>query len=502
MSSPIITESFLKWDPAQVSSYILSVLPSDEQRSMSTTFLDNNIEGSLLPFITTEHLKELGIQKLHTRLLIKKAIGELITNHYVKNPPQSLNDPEYNLNNININNNYVSLESLTLSTVLIKDMIKKIASLNRQSHSGENSAESPNSNLDLKKLNDNFIKLKTDLIPVIRLLKDSKPLPTPTLDPGPASNLDYLDAGNNNNNDDSTISASNVSNLRNMNMSRSNSVNSPSALTNNSRSTSSTPSSGNSGNNITSTTVSNSTSTTSIPSPTYSNRFSSGSILSMGTGKVIQQTIPKVSSNHDFKVVNLSNSGSNRNLHDLTNEQNQSQPQVRPKLVETKSSSTLNTASTTTTTAPLKPPLKAQSSFINGTNSNSSSNTTSQSNTPTATTTSTVTTPTTATHSNEPLKQLRASTEDSCLKILQQAMKRHHIPRDDWSKYVLVICYGDKERILKLGEKPVVIFKELQELGKHPAIMLRQLATANEDSQGNPLYEDSRIGDDIPGGTL
>ena len=97
--------------------------------------------------------------------------------------------------------------------------------------------------------------------------------------------------------------------------------------------------------------------------------------------------------------------------------------------------------------------------------------------------------------------RLRASTDDSCLKILQQAMKRHHIPRDDWSKYVLVICYGDKERILKLGEKPVVVFKELQELGKHPAIMLRQLAPTVEDDN-NIEYVDSRIGDDIPGGTL
>ena len=43
---------------------------------------------------------------------------------------------------------------------------------------------------EMKKLNDNFIKLKTDLIPIIRLLKDSKPLPTPTLDPGPAASMD------------------------------------------------------------------------------------------------------------------------------------------------------------------------------------------------------------------------------------------------------------------------------------------------------------------------
>ena len=83
-------------------------------------------------------------------------------------------------------------------------------------------------------------------------------------------------------------------------------------------------------------------------------------------------------------------------------------------------------------------------------------------------------------------------------------MKRHHIPREDWSRYVLVICYGDKERILKLAEKPVVIFKELLELGKHPAIMLRQLADSSTDDSGpeSAMYNDARIGTEIPGGTL
>ena len=100
---------------------------------------------------------------------------------------------------------------------------------------------------------------------------------------------------------------------------------------------------------------------------------------------------------------------------------------------------------------------------------------------------------------SQPLKQLKASSDDTCLKVLQHAMKRHHIPREKWSKYVLVVCYGDKERIIKLTEKPVMIFKELQEHGHNPTIMLRERASGLED-EGD--YENSRIGDDIPGGTL
>ncbi|CDK26486.1 unnamed protein product [Kuraishia capsulata CBS 1993] len=76
--------------------------------------------------------------------------------------------------------------------------------------------------------------------------------------------------------------------------------------------------------------------------------------------------------------------------------------------------------------------------------------------------------------------QLRANTEDSCLKVLQAAMRRHKLNADDWKKYALVICYGDQERVLDYHEKPVVVVKELGELGKSAAIMLRQVEDADQ----------------------
>ena len=75
---------------------------------------------------------------------------------------------------------------------------------------------------------------------------------------------------------------------------------------------------------------------------------------------------------------------------------------------------------------------------------------------------------------NEPLKQLRASKEDSCEKILKNAMKRHNLNEKDWRQYVLVICYSDQERPLELNETPVTIFKSLKQQGLHPSIMLRR----------------------------
>ncbi|CCC68968.1 hypothetical protein NCAS_0B08840 [Naumovozyma castellii] len=98
----------------------------------------------------------------------------------------------------------------------------------------------------------------------------------------------------------------------------------------------------------------------------------------------------------------------------------------------------------------------------------------------------------------EPLKQLRASKEDSCERILKNAMKRHNLNDKDWKQYVLVICYGDQERILELNEKPVLIFKNLKQQGLHPAIMLRRRGDFEELSLGNVNDNDNGDGTFIP----
>lgn len=468
-------DSFLQWDPAQVSSFINSVRIEDDSPRLGQVFLDNNIEGSLLPFITTEHLKEIGISKLSSRLVIKKRISELISQHHDKNPPKSLQDPDYKLANINVNNNYVSFESLTLSTVLMKDMLKKLSATMHHHQSLTSSPISDQQTLDIKRLQDNFNRLKSDLIPVIRLLKDSKPLPTPTLDPGHNSSLHvdsptYSISSNHSTNSNTLIDTLQDAGLIG-NQSSSN------------RNSNSNP----------------------LPSPTQSNRYSSGSVLSLGTGKMIP------SNQAGGSTGGGSGGGSGSGSAGGSVGGNTDSKSSRPRLVESKSTSSAVSYSG----GNIKPFRKHSNlSSSNPALLSSQDGPGTGNNTVASSASSTASTigpspgsgPGAASAINtstEPLKQLRASSDDSCLKILQQAMKRHHIPRNDWSKYVLVICYGDKERILKLAEKPVPIFKELQELGKHPAIMLRQLAdTIEEDNDINELYEDSRIGDEIPGGTL
>ena len=471
MNTPSFNDSFLKWDPAQVSTFI-NTITKDQNRQYGSLFLDNNIDGSLLPFLSTEHLKELGIDTLKMRLMIKKSISELITEHYKKYPPQSIYDPEYALNNINIDSNQISLESLKVSAVLVQDLIRKF---NREGRGQQVDLPLSPTQHEIKKLNDNFKKLKSDLIPVIRLLKDSKPLPTPTLDPGSTTTMTSP-----------TFSPLHLVDEKEKSDTRPNSghLSDPGRL-----------------------------STGEVPSPT-SKRFSSGSLLSMGTGQIISQLVSKVvdDHSHDFKLQKVG-AKKNKGQHSST------LSTLRPTLVENTSSGstvTVNTDQQRTQMqqlqqpqppsvgqlrSPLYQPQTAtgqqhlQQPAIAHPQPQAQLQPQPQSQ------------PTSAQHhqsrshsGNEPLKQLRASTDDSCMKILQHAMKRHHIPREDWSKYVLVICYGDKERILKLAEKPVVVYKELQELGKHPAIMLRQLADVP--SSESEDYEDSRISSDIPGGVL
>lgn len=483
-------ELFLQWDPAQVLSYLKGHIGHD----FSAAFIENNIDGLLLPYITSDHLRELGIEPLATRLRVKRAIFSLISgdNGLSTGLPSGSKPGTPGISNANtpgsmsyantpttasfaqglLVNNQFSVEALTLCQILVQDIFKRASqtlstappALTTPGSAILNSSMLGLSSLassdDIRKLNENFIKLKADLNPVIRLIKDSKPLPTPTLDPGVPAQLPTL-----------------LVNSKNEQESGSN----PGTVTHADSLTPDAPPSAPDG-------MTHSTSTNSVSSnlhdsvysqhpssPTQSRRLSSGSVLSMGVGKITD--MGKLSLSHRLfskpRLVEsrlaVASPGDDRALPREIDELKRSESLLKSR----RSSSSV---------------LSPTSHYFHGHGNQSKVSHGSLLN---------LLTPNQGT---QPLKQLKASSDDTCLKVLQQAMKRHHIPRNHWSKYVLVICYGDKERILKLTEKPVIVFKELQEHGKNPAIMLRELASAAPDE--NDKYEDSRIGDDIPGGTL
>lgn len=454
----LMSESFMNWDPAQVSHFLLGKINED----VTSSFIGNNIDGSLLPFITTAHLRELGITQLAVRLKIKQCINDLITSQYSREASNPIDESFLRLNSVNINTNYVSMEALKVCLVLMQDLSNTTRKVSDDT-------------IDIDKLNENFTKLKTDLIPLIRLIHETKPLPTPTLDPGvsvslPTHSTNSVFSASSLLNSDSEVVPASASHGGSaaatlvhpaLSPKISGSITSPGILPGNY-----SPSVHGTFAQNSVTPVQKSSSNPSLQkykpgsSPTHSKRFSSGSVLSMGVGKVA-----------DVKTTSTARFLSKPRLVDA---------KMSPSPIEEPSEyiGARATQQPIPQLGGLNLPLKNKfSTSLLVTSSGSSSVGSSA--------------------SGQPLKQLKASSEDTCLKVLQHAMKRHHIPREKWSKYVLVVCYGDKERILKLTEKPVIIFKELQELGKNPAIMLRERAMVDSDAM-----ENMRIGDDIPGGTL
>lgn len=74
----------------------------------------------------------------------------------------------------------------------------------------------------------------------------------------------------------------------------------------------------------------------------------------------------------------------------------------------------------------------------------------------------------------EIFKSFRVSMEDPCYKVLPAALKKYNI-NAPWDQYALYIVYGDKERCLGMDEKPLILFKQLDKEGKKPMFMLRKI---------------------------
>jgi hypothetical protein len=85
----------------------------------------------------------------------------------------------------------------------------------------------------------------------------------------------------------------------------------------------------------------------------------------------------------------------------------------------------------------------------------------------------------------EIFKSFRVSMEDPCYKVLPAALKKYNInaPSD---QYALYIVYGNEERCLQRDEKPLILFKQLDKEGKKPMFMLRK-TNAHPEAQAGEL---------------
>lgn len=82
----------------------------------------------------------------------------------------------------------------------------------------------------------------------------------------------------------------------------------------------------------------------------------------------------------------------------------------------------------------------------------------------------------------EIFKSFRVSMDDPCYKVLPAALRKYNI-NADWKQYALYIVYGDEERCLELEEKPLKLFKQLDNEGRKPMFMLRKVTPAGEGGQ-------------------
>ena len=87
------------------------------------------------------------------------------------------------------------------------------------------------------------------------------------------------------------------------------------------------------------------------------------------------------------------------------------------------------------------------------------------------------------TPSVEIFKSFRVSMEDPCHKVLPAALKKYNI-NADWRQYALYIVFGDQERCLGMEEKPLILFKQLDNEGRKPMFMLRRHAQPQEGHSG------------------
>lgn len=105
----------------------------------------------------------------------------------------------------------------------------------------------------------------------------------------------------------------------------------------------------------------------------------------------------------------------------------------------------------------------------------------------------------------EIFKSFRVSLEDPCYKVLPAALKKYQI-NAPWDQYALYIVYGDQERCLGLDEKPLILFKQLDKEGKKPMFMLRKTNSAPVDgepgSAGLGATSRGTAGYDPPGGII
>ncbi|KAK2748168.1 Adaptor for signal transduction [Myotisia sp. PD_48] len=407
------------------------------------SFLENEIVGEALIALKHDELKEMGISSVGHRLTILKSVYELKVKQGLPI------DPDHYIP--------LSADQSSAKEVATQDDIALLIDTIRKRDERLMAAEA-----ELRKLADDYRRLREELLPVFRMAKDkSQPLP---YQPMPSQHAPTLGAEQHGH-EQTQISPSflgtqeksvgltrtiskrlfpGVSTPK-LNSPTHNQQSIPEGRTYTDSSTLEPSAAANAASNHLTASMNNGQpSPKGLPSPTSPNSFyNQGQTLGPRTYSREQP---------------VSNSNAIRTIYDHPEESQSSQRQERSN----------NTTQPASSTRPEYPSPSAGGSTSNSRNPPEPS----------------------SGPSVEIFKSFRISMDDPCYKVLPNALKKYNI-HEDWRLYALYIVHGDQERCLGLEEKPLILFKQLDRDGRKPMFMLRKHAQ----------MVDGQITNIYPGGT-
>lgn len=347
------------WSNDQVLLWLRNSGYTDE---IVSAFRSHNITGLVLPFLNTEELKEMGIPNLKIRLKLMRDISTALSE---------------------LNSGFLSFESDHPVMSQLQSTIMATSLINILSQSIRDDVIS-GSEYNNKSLLHQFTKLREDLLPILKELKDKKPLPTPA--GGLDVNLRYNHASPTREQVQDALQQNEIDDHQKY----------------------------------------------------RGNVMSDGATITSSRSDLRNSRLSQIDNQDQETINSLSSAISSAELLTAF-----TAVKEKPRIVPSGRNAPVRRTSSNGLSAGKLNDMTHRSSYNS---------------------------------SNEQLKQLRARKEDRCYKILQAAMRSHGLDISEWKNYALVIVYGgDQERILGYDEMPVMIFKELQDLGLNPSMMLRQV---------------------------
>lgn len=402
------------WNTDQVGQWISSLgFPQ-----YSKAFIENNITGDVLVHLDHDDISDIGVAKIGHRVLILKSIYQL----------KDKEGGTYDHEGEGDSTGYVPPSTKGADVDDYNRLFKSFEIRDERVYHVEQ---------ELKKLIESFNKIREDLLPLFKFVKESKPLPTP--DGTNPIHAHYLHSPGTPNDATAANTASkeplpvpNTNNNSNNSSNNNNNSSAPSIVRKLSK-----------------------LSKSAQKSPTALEPESAASAgSSSGQGGPSEQKRPNLYL------------GSVKSLLSPSDSSVAATPVVTPGGSTTlqfshpyQSGSAASSQVNFSNTSLVSPGAQPSSSNAQSSGSSQPASSNSQStNIPSA----------------EPFKSFRVTLDDPCYKVLPAALRRYKI-NGDWQQYALLVCYGDQERLLGLEEKPLIIFKELQDAGKQPVFMLRHI---------------------------